>query len=316
WHSFNDAANDTVNRVISVGITQFGLPGDNSTDGGDVLFFDIAHLMPLHADLDVSQQLILNVTYIAVPGANGGGDEIFYLPKPIHSWYVNGIQNGNATVGTIINIQGQTAIYKAPAQIPSPNTVEVGALVNTRINHRGRVLEQFMLTSRITIKSSVYHFHLKINELADWYARALYPCFLTDGVDMDITVDNGNNTVSINNILNRLPNVAPPGGPYSGGTVEWLPGSPPDFGTINVTDVEGSVYYSLGVKYFNLNFNHNNCKFPRFIVRPENGNPYFIGGQSVPGHPVELNFVDKDSSQTLVPPNYGGEITAILTVTQ
>jgi len=38
-------------------------------------------------------------------------------------WFVNGIPNGNATVGTI-NADG---VYKAPATIPNPNTIHVQA---------------------------------------------------------------------------------------------------------------------------------------------------------------------------------------------
>src|SRR3954464_7569512 len=40
-------------------------------------------------------------------------------------WSVNGIAGGNATLGTI----GATGLYKAPATVPNPNTLTVGAAV-------------------------------------------------------------------------------------------------------------------------------------------------------------------------------------------
>ncbi len=47
------------------------------------------------------------------------------------TWSVNGVAGGNATVGTIVNTATgagpNTAVYSAPATVPSPNTVTVTA---------------------------------------------------------------------------------------------------------------------------------------------------------------------------------------------
>ncbi|NOS85661.1 MAG: hypothetical protein HOP31_11015, partial [Ignavibacteria bacterium] len=182
WHYFNGVSNDTVNRVISATMTQFGSAGDNNSGGGDVSFFDIAHLEPRAGNVSINNSLGLTVSYEALPGKDG---ELSHLPRPIGSWWVNEVQNGNNTIGTIINRQGQFATFKAPQQVPTPDIVMVGALVNTNVNYRGQVIETYLLQSRVKIKSNIYRFHLRINELADWYSFSGYPCFLSDGVDMD-----------------------------------------------------------------------------------------------------------------------------------
>jgi len=47
------------------------------------------------------------------------------------SWQVNGVDNGNTTVGTIEPGDKDTAVYTAPAQVPSPATVTVTAISNS-----------------------------------------------------------------------------------------------------------------------------------------------------------------------------------------
>jgi len=47
------------------------------------------------------------------------------------SWQVNGIDNGNATVGTIQTTGKDSAVYTAPASVPSPATVEIAAVSNS-----------------------------------------------------------------------------------------------------------------------------------------------------------------------------------------
>jgi uncharacterized protein (DUF1800 family) len=54
--------------------------------------------------------------------------------NPTVTWTVNGVANGNATVGTITSTGALTATYTAPASLPSPNAVTIAAAVP---NHTG-----------------------------------------------------------------------------------------------------------------------------------------------------------------------------------
>lgn len=54
-----------------------------------------------------------------VTGTDGGSENV--------TWSVNSVPGGNAAVGTITSTSGTTALYTAPASVPSPPTVTVTA---------------------------------------------------------------------------------------------------------------------------------------------------------------------------------------------
>jgi hypothetical protein len=49
-------------------------------------------------------------------------------------WQVNGIANGNSTVGTIVPGKDNTAVYTAPAKVPNPATVTIQAVSHAEPN--------------------------------------------------------------------------------------------------------------------------------------------------------------------------------------
>ena len=53
------------------------------------------------------------------------------VSNPQTSWLVNGIQNGNLSVGSIAATSGLTAQYTAPSQIPTPNPLTITASVTS-----------------------------------------------------------------------------------------------------------------------------------------------------------------------------------------
>lgn len=64
------------------------------------------------------------------------------VANPTLVWDVNGVPNGNSTVGTISSVSGLTAVYTAPVSLPSPNnpvTIEASIAADTSIT--GSVLE-------------------------------------------------------------------------------------------------------------------------------------------------------------------------------
>jgi ZU5 domain-containing protein len=273
WHYMHDLTNDTVNRVISAPITHFS----------DWSYWDITHLEPRETSVRVNETVNLRVTYVSP----SGDDEFVPLPLPVDQWWVSG-------GGTIISHQGQTAVYKAPAQVPSQNPVTVGVQIIHSVTYNGHHSDQFLLTSRIRIRPNTHIFDLRLNMVANWGGQAGYPCFLMDGADMVVTVNNS--TVTITGLLNQFPNVAPPSGTYPDGSVAtWLPGN--DVGLINITIAAGSLTTINDIEMIRLNFTHTNTKKPLFRVVPPSGPVYFLGGDPVPGVPSQIYFVNKDSTQ-------------------
>jgi hypothetical protein len=71
---------------------------------------------PTSANLDTNAALSFTAT------VTGTGN-----PNIAVTWSVNGMAGGNPTVGTVVSTSADTAIYSAPAAIPSPPTVSVEA---------------------------------------------------------------------------------------------------------------------------------------------------------------------------------------------
>ena len=290
WHYMHDLTNDTVNMVISVPITHFS----------DWSYWDVAHIEPRDGSVRVNETLNLEVKYVFPTNDS----ELAPLPPAIGSWWVSPSSGG----GTIISHHLQSAVFKAPQQVPSQNPVTVGANVNSQVDYRGRVLAQFALTTTIRIRPNTHIFDLSINMFANWFGHSGYPCFLTDGANMVVTVNNG--TVTITGLLNRFPNVAPASGTLpDGSTATWVPGN--DVGLINITDESGHLVTINNTQMIRLDFIHANTKTPLFRVVPLQGDPYFLGGEPVPGSPPQLNYVNRDSTQTWGDPNNG--LSATLT---
>lgn len=285
WHYFNSISNDTVNMVISVELTQFGYPGDNLTGGGDISFFDIAHLEPRSSSVAVNNTVGLFVSYEALPDSDG---ELRHLPRPIGSWWVNGVQNGDPTIGTIINRQGQSATFKAPAQVPSPDIVLAGALVNTGFNYRGRVIETYLLQSPVKILPAIVQYDLKVdmNWPDFWWGIIEYHCTYYDGADMVLTVNQSTfpPSLSISDTVNREANVVPSSGTYPNGqgSITWVPDGK---GIINIRGLE---IFSSSVHgdTIQIAFSHLPVLTPKFHCVPPIGEPYDVGGTQGIGFPT------------------------------
>ncbi|HEY3251719.1 MAG TPA: hypothetical protein VGK25_11425 [Ignavibacteria bacterium] len=279
WHYSNDISNDTVNRVISSPITHFS----------DWSYFTITRLRASPQFVRVNQTANLRVDFVNPQG----DDDLVVLPLNVHNFFV---QSGQ---GTIISRQGNTAVYRAPAQVPQNPLVTVAANVIQRVNYRGQVIEEFSVSNWLWIVSNVSEFDLRIdmsaNETEILVNGALYPLTYTDGADqMLVRVDNNTGQVSVSNILNRFPNVEPPSGDHGIYHITWVPGN--DVGFINITNVTGEIYNEGN--NFLLHFFHTNAKTPRFHFVSENED-FFRGGDAINGIPTALSFVNRDSAQVV-----------------
>ncbi|MBL7700228.1 MAG: hypothetical protein JNK79_18825 [Chitinophagaceae bacterium] len=78
----------------------------------------------------------------------------------VSSWTVNGIENGNSTVGTISGAEKLTAVYNAPTSVPDQNPVAVTAKI-TGISYTpagGKKMRTLYLTANIDIYDNGYQF--------------------------------------------------------------------------------------------------------------------------------------------------------------
>jgi uncharacterized protein (DUF1800 family) len=72
------------------------------------------------------------------------------VTNPTLVWNVNGISNGNSTVGTISSISGLTAVYTAPLNLPSPNNpVQIEASISTDTSVMGSAFETLISANNI-----------------------------------------------------------------------------------------------------------------------------------------------------------------------
>jgi hypothetical protein len=305
WRYMNSVSNDTVNRVISCDISSLsGSPGDNSGEG-DWSIFDIVHIEPRFRDLRVNETLQLEVKY-AWPDEVG---ELVPLPKPVDSWFANAVHNGNSQHGFLLNQNNQTVTYKAPAQVPSQNPVQISAVVPHSMHYNGQHIQAVQIGSLIKIQSDTMKYELKINMVIHDFLFGVieYHCTYTDHVEMLLTVTGTfPRTVTVTQIVNSMPNVTPPSGTYPNGqgSITWQPRS--DSGTINVTSVSGDIntfdYMSLGIT-------HMHTSSAQFYCVPPLGDPYTIPSQKIPGAPGELVILANGTTQTITDPIHNITIT-------
>ena len=117
WSAPNKITTDTVAKIITAEILHFS----------SYVLYAVASIYPESARLKVNGSLRLRITNII--NINDGVDAPFLATKNNYKsadeWSVNGIPKGNGTVGLISVSQNYTAIFKAPAQVPSQNPVAV-----------------------------------------------------------------------------------------------------------------------------------------------------------------------------------------------
>src|SRR5271169_172810 len=110
--------NVTVTAVSNADNTKSGSATASIT--GALLPATVA-ISPTTAALQVGTSLILSAS------VTGPADTTV-------TWQVNGVSNGNASVGTIVAGNDSTAVYTAPSQVPSGGTVTIKAVSHAEPN--------------------------------------------------------------------------------------------------------------------------------------------------------------------------------------
>ncbi len=146
WNWVAGQSRDTTANTVSVTTSHFS---DWSTVEG-------YQITPMMATVKEGSTLMIEVVecveHQALAGDLGGLLSDCHLGDPkdavkASAWTVNGVPLGNATLGTLDPADnGQEAIYTAPAQKPTPNTVTVGARLSTE-----GFLPQWLAFSHISI---------------------------------------------------------------------------------------------------------------------------------------------------------------------
>ena len=117
WSAPNKITTDTVAKIITAEILHFS----------SYVLYAVASIYPESARLKVNGSLRLRITNII--NINNGVDAPFLATKNNYKsadeWSVNGIVKGNSDVGLISISERYTAIFKAPAKVPSQNPVAV-----------------------------------------------------------------------------------------------------------------------------------------------------------------------------------------------
>lgn len=113
-------------------------------------FYERWYLLPASADVLVNQTLTLTANYMDCTDPLSA--ECLLTPltgnAAVAQWQVNGVQNGNGTLGELVPSQsGSLATYHAPAAVPAGNPVSVVAQVDLS----GQGGAQLQLVSNVTV---------------------------------------------------------------------------------------------------------------------------------------------------------------------
>ena len=158
WYSPTKLTTDTVAKTLTAEIQHFS----------SYVIYELAEIIPASARVEVNGSLRLRITDII---QSEGGESHTYIngievqePLKVKTgsaevWKVNGIEKGNSTVGLISASQDYTAIFQAPAEVPSQNPVAVTVQANVSEDYAipfYRTHEIYTLVSNITIYENAY----------------------------------------------------------------------------------------------------------------------------------------------------------------
>ncbi|MBK5269603.1 MAG: hypothetical protein JJE22_01190 [Bacteroidia bacterium] len=146
WSSLNKAVVDTVAKTLKAEIRHFS----------SYVNFSRAKIDPASARVKVNGSRRLKIVGAFTDDTDEDVDLVpLLIEYPDMKWSVNGIANGNSSVGIISASQNGSAIFQAPAQIPQQNPVAVTAQpdYSSAFNNRYHVSR---LVSNITIYDDAY----------------------------------------------------------------------------------------------------------------------------------------------------------------
>ena len=269
WHRAQNIVSDSVNKTISATSLHFT---------GFSIYRNI-NITPIHSVVHLKKNVVLYFTVAATKD----NDELIYL-APLKglttTWMVEGIVNGNASVGKI-STQSNTAVvatYTAPDKVPANNLLQI------KVHIRGPKFD-ISRFAFIKVVGDEWHFTLELGEghgivsKSYSYDKAL--------LDIDILKD----VVTFSNIRNFAPQptsvtetILLCTHTLSGGAI----------GQINIVSAKGTVNPN---GLLMLEFTHSGARYPTFTQQCPEGPAVTTGGESFSGSPSYENFEIKEGVQ-------------------
>ncbi|MGC4035665.1 MAG: hypothetical protein QM764_06860 [Chitinophagaceae bacterium] len=224
WYSIPSVKVDSVNKTISVQTKHF-------TDWSDVQLLKVK-------SITVDDGVQLTIEGVPMQVADRASDktalgEVQSLPA---KWFVNGIQNGNDTLGKIVTASGGggDVQYSMPDVQSAVSDISIWAQL-TDLSEEWPVKNIILSEQLPPIKMS---FSVHLESTTD-EACAAPGSFEFDEADM--VVDVYGNEVTVSNITNQAPSIINPSVQYFNCTITASPGPT---GSINITSASGFAYKS------------------------------------------------------------------------
>jgi hypothetical protein len=320
WSAPNKITTDTIAKTLTAEILHFS----------SYVIYELAEIIPASARVKVNGSLRLRITNVV---HSSGGESHTYIngievqqPLKVKTgsaevWKVNGIEKGNSTVGIISASQDYTAIFQAPAQVPSQNPVAVTVQENLSEEYAipfYRTNNIYTLVSKITIYDGDYE--VKMISTMDGSA----------GSQLGVVKykDNGSFIISLNDNKAKVTEVVNKNAEFTYigkcTIVQLKPGQ----GNINIIGVQGirvipgaSPKDNPWVEIFFvrsptvlplLQFTCPDLKGGTFTTTAAQANAI---GFTIPAFPMSIKFEAKEGEQTILKfGEEGGEIYARFTV--
>jgi hypothetical protein len=163
-------------------------------------------ITPSAANVALGQTQVFTASFCLVSGA-------------AVTWDANGVTGGNATVGTIVNATANTALYTAPAAVPSTNPITIHATAASPAGGSVVASASVTVTSNIAVSVSPPSASVPVSQ------RKSFAASVTNSADASVTwsvngIVNGNLTTGQICLSGSNP-CSPPAGPVSG-SVDFL----------------------------------------------------------------------------------------------
>ncbi|MBC7935041.1 MAG: hypothetical protein H7Y86_06745 [Rhizobacter sp.] len=202
WYRLKNIVVDTTAQTLTSSIEHFS----------SYATFDRVKLRPEQANLKVGKAVSMSVVYMNLPDQDNKADENeLQWSNEIAAeskWLVNGIPNGNATIG---RITGKTngKLFSAPQSVPDANPVAVTVNLNWVLNVNLKTFKKISLISNITIYDNAYQISvigvwkdLRREKMgADYYRRG------GGGVSEQIITDTSSFILHLDGNKSRITNI-------------------------------------------------------------------------------------------------------------
>lgn len=299
WKRTINFSNDTTHRTISATIKHFT----------DYSMMELINITPTQAFARVNDKvtLVIQAYDSEDPETAGTADDFaadIKASKAPIEWAVNGTVGGNSTVGTIANapVVARTAIYTAPASIPSSNPVTVTATAsNLNIKYNGHTFNKLIAYSHVTISGGRYTVRITFNEPNINGLGGVWSWSDEGSFNVDIT---GSTTAHVNSIANKDATY----NLVSNNTTCTATLSNNPIGPINILSQNHALINpatnTVYIIWDDALSTNTYIADPQLTVSCPGQQPYTQGGGLGPCFPAQLQFALVDTTQTMISGQY------------